>query len=279
MKKKVSKRIKSFDGTKIYYEISHPTQKNDNAIIFLHGLGGDLTAWNDERDYFFSEGVSSIAIDLRGHGYSDRSESKDFYNFNNFANDVLAVMKDAGFKKYSIVGHCFGGMITLTLEGNNPKSAENLILVDTGFKPPLLVEPLRKNPILLWILEEIVKNIPNFNLKGHADFKKYINTEDIDFRRLASDILHVSLRSYLLISENLFGYDASTLLDKISVPTLVVEGKKDTIFPPTIAKKLQKRIKKAEIDFIDNANHILVISNPIDLAREFERFLIKRKFI
>lgn len=273
------KQIKSFDGTKIYYESDYSKNSNDKAIIFLHGLGGDLTAWNKEREFFKEEGVSTIAIDLRGHGYSDRSDTKDFYKFSNFSNDVLSVMKDAGFNEYSVVGHCFGGMVTLVLEGNNPNTSKNIILVDTGFKPPLLVEPLRKNPILLWILEEIVNNIPNFKLSGHTDFSQFIGTNDIDFRRLTSDILHVSLRSYLLISENLFGYNATDLLNKILIPTLIIEGKLDTIFPPKIARELQKRIKKSEIDFIDGANHILVTSNPLDLSREIERFLIKRKFI
>lgn len=277
--KKKSRKIKSFDGTKIYYEKISVNTDKEHIVIFLHGLGGDLSAWDKEREYFHSEGISSIAIDLRGHGFSDRSENKEFYKFSNFADDVLAVMKEEKYKKYTIVGHCFGGMITLILEGNNPKSATNLVLVDTGFKPPLLIEPLRNNPVLLWILETFVSSIPNLRVLGHADFSKYIGTNDIDFRRLTSDILHVSLRSYLLISENLFGYDASKLLAKISIPTLVIEGKKDTIFPPNIAIELQRRIKRSEIDFIDGANHILVTSNPLDLAREIERFLIKRKFV
>jgi len=279
MTKKIKKKIKSFDGTKIYYESHRPDNRGEKAVVFLHGLGGDLSAWDKEVEFFTSEGVPTVAIDLRGHGFSDRSEKKEFYKFANFTKDVLAVMHDAKFKEYCIVGHCFGGMVTLLLEGNNPKSAKNLILVDTGFKPPLLIEPLKNNPLLLWILEAFVANIPNLRLLGHADFSKYIGTKDIDFRRLTSDILHVSLRSYLLISENLFGYDASSLLSKISIPTLVIEGKMDTIFPPNIAIELSKRIKKSEIDFIDGANHILVTSNPLDLSREIERFLIKRKFV
>lgn len=278
-KRRRSKKATSFDGAKINYEVSLPTKNKDLCIVFVHGLGGDLTAWDAERDFFHSEGVPSIAIDLRGHGFSDRSEDKDFYKMINFSKDIVEVMKKEGFQKYTIVGHCFGGMVSMILEANYPKTAKNLILVDTGYKPPLLIDPIRKNPFLIWMLEILVKSLPNFKLDGHADFNKYINTPDFDLRRLASDILHVSIRSYLLISENLFGYDATKLLDKITIPTLVVEGKKDTVFPPEIAKKLNERIKKSEIDYIDGANHILVISNPLDLSREFERFLIKHKFI
>lgn len=279
MKAKIGSRIRSFDGTKIYYD-KRPVNSNKNhAILFLHGLGGDLSVWDKERDFFSSEGIPTIATDLRGHGFSDRSDDLDFYKFDNFANDAIAIMKHEGYKKYTVVGHCLGGMVALVLEGSNPRSAENLVLVDTGFKPPLLIEPLRNNPILLWIIEKIVNNIPNFKIKGHADFNKFIGTKDVDLVRFVSDVLHVSMRSYLLISENLIGYNASKLLDRISVPTLIIEGEMDTIFPPDVARQLKKRIKRSEIDFINGANHILVTSNPLDLAREIERFLIKRGFL
>lgn len=105
MAKYEGKHIKSFDGTKIYYEVG-PGGK-DNCIVLLHGLGGDLSAWDKEKDYFQNEGVSTISIDLRGHGYSDRSDKEDFYKFTSFAKDVLEVMHEERFHNYSLVGHCF----------------------------------------------------------------------------------------------------------------------------------------------------------------------------
>jgi pimeloyl-ACP methyl ester carboxylesterase len=278
MQKRNGSYLKSFDGTKIYYEV-RGDGKRKNCLVLLHGLGGDLTAWDKEVEYFNSEGLSTIAIDLRGHGLSGRSKKSEFYKFTNFARDVVEVMKKEGFKKYSLIGRCFGGMVSLFLEAKYPKSSNNLILVDTSYKPPRFVEPVVRNPYLFKIFRLITKIVPDLRLKGHVNFDNFIGTNDIDLRRIISDVLHVSLKSYLLISENLVGYNAIDLLDKISVPTLVIEGKEDTIFPPEIAEKLKERIENSEIGYIDKANHILVINNPLDLAREIERFLIKQKFI
>lgn len=72
--------------------------------------------------------------------------------------------------------------------------------------------------------------------------------------------------------------DANKLLDQIKVPTLVVEGANDTIFPPEIAHYLHKRIKKSELDIIPNANHILVLNNPQDLEKSIEGFLKRINF-
>ena len=44
-----AKSFLSKDNTEIYYEISHPVKSHRHTLIFLHGLGGDLTAWYGEN--------------------------------------------------------------------------------------------------------------------------------------------------------------------------------------------------------------------------------------
>lgn len=122
------------------------------------------------------------------------------------------------------------------------------------------------------------KIFPNIAVYGHADFSQFIDTSDIDFKRLLSDMLHTSLKSYFTLCESLAGYNAKDLLDKISVPTLVVEGTNDTIFPPDIAEYLHQRIKTSQLDLIEGANHILVINNPKELEESIENFLTKINF-
>jgi pimeloyl-ACP methyl ester carboxylesterase len=81
------------------------------------------------------------------------------------------------------------------------------------------------------------------------------------------------LKTYLLASELLIEMPPETFLNKITVPTLVVEGVKDTIFPLEIAIAMQKRIKHSSIEFIEDANHILVLNNPGELSATIDRFL------
>lgn len=129
-----------------------------------------------------------------------------------------------------------------------------------------------------WIINLLLKVVPDTKRKGHADFNKFIGTNDINFKRILSDISHTSLKSYLMLADNLINMDAKALLDRISVPTLVVEGKNDTIFPPEVAKYLHSRIKNSELDLIEEANHILVLNNPQDLEKSIHSFLQKINF-
>lgn len=271
------KYFKSFDGAKIYY---HKTVKNKNKwLVFLHGFGGDLTAWSKERAYFTKLGISTLAMDLRGHGLSEKSQSSDFYHLKNFAKDLNLLLQHEQIKNPIIIGHCLGGMVAIYFQTMFPDQSKALILVDTSYKPPFIGSNFVAQAFLKQFFKLFSKIFPNIAVYGHADFNQFLDTADIDFKRLLSDILHTSLKSYLILCQSLVGFNAKKLLDKITVPTLVIEGTNDTIFPPDIAEYLHSRIKTSELDLIEGANHIIVINNPVELEESIANFLKKINFI
>lgn len=271
------KYFTSFDGAKIYY---HKTIRDKNKwLIFLHGLGGDLTSWDKERRYFTTLGISTIALDLRGHGFSERRDNKDFYKLENFAKDVATLIQTQSIDSVVVVGHCFGGMVSIYFQAEFPKSSKGLILIDTSYKPAFF----GKNFLPKTFLHEMINLLLNVSsdnrLHGHEKEVQFIGTNDIDLRRAFSDILHTSLKSYLMMFDTLLKVNAKKLLDKILVPTLIVEGTKDSIFPPKLAEALSKRIKKSQLELIEGANHIIVLNNPKALEKSIESFLQKINFI
>ena len=131
----MQKKITSFDGTQINYSLSKNSE-NDAYLVFLHGLGGDLTAWKKELNFFKSKGISTLAVDLRGHGKSDRPDLLDKYKLEYFARDVKTIIDHEKIKKLIIVGHCFGGVVTIMFHKLFPNLAKSYILVDTTYKAP-----------------------------------------------------------------------------------------------------------------------------------------------
>jgi pimeloyl-ACP methyl ester carboxylesterase len=258
------------DNVRIYYEIR---RNRLPCLVFLHGLGGNLTAWREEIKYYSSHGFSNIAIDLRGHGKSERPMSPSAYTFEKLANDVVQILEHENLKKYILVGHCYGGMVAMTAQALHPSLAQCLILVDSAHKLPWMARLFLNKIIAGPAISFLAQSLPDYRIEGEVNFSNFKGTGDWNFRRLASDILHTSLKSYLLNSRNLVGYDASELVKKIEIPTLIIEGRNDTVFPPSLAMDLNSRIKTSVTDFIPNANHILVINNPQELNREILNFL------
>ena len=103
------------------------------GLIFVHGNGAHAHWWSFLAP-FFLEDYSVAAIDLSGAGDSG---CRDRYTPEQFAQEVNAVCHDAGFGTDTIVvGHSFGGYITLKTGLLYHQDIEGIVLVDSAVRPP-----------------------------------------------------------------------------------------------------------------------------------------------
>lgn len=266
-----AKYLVSFDGAKICYD---PQIKNPNDYVFLliHGLGGNLESWAKIRSVMEKGGLSTVALDLRGHGYSSRSKKADYYKFSNFSKDIAKLIEEEKIKKPVLVGHCFGGMVALSTERDFPDLAAAMILIATGDKVPSFAKIARLGRLEQGILHLVASCFPDYYIRDYRDSRKYRYMYDFDYRRIISDILHVSVRGYLFIVEKLLGYDVEGILGEINIPVLIIEGEDDSIFPPKVGRHLKEKISRSKLVDIPGANHILVYNNPDEVAAEIVQF-------
>jgi len=103
------------------------------GLVLVHGNGAHAHWWSFLAP-FFLEDYRVVAIDLSGAGDSDH---RDHYTPEQFADEVLAVMRDAGFGTDTVVvGHSFGGFITLKTGLIYPEELSGIVLVDSAVRPP-----------------------------------------------------------------------------------------------------------------------------------------------
>jgi pimeloyl-ACP methyl ester carboxylesterase len=80
--------------------------------VLVHG-GAAHSRWWDHIAPLLTDGWRVVAVDLSGHGDSDR---RDRYSLDTWAREVLAVVAEAGTAAASVViGHSMGGLVTLRL--------------------------------------------------------------------------------------------------------------------------------------------------------------------
>jgi len=113
-------------GVRLAYEASGT---GEPAMLFVHG-------WCCDRSYFepqsrrFAAGHRVAALDLRGHGASDRPEpGHGNYDIETLADDALTVARDAGFALPVMVGHSMGGLVALACAAR-PGAVRAAVLVD-----------------------------------------------------------------------------------------------------------------------------------------------------
>jgi pimeloyl-ACP methyl ester carboxylesterase len=272
----MQKRVTSFDGTKINYDISR--HKGD-FIVLLHGAGESLTAWKKELTFFHRKGISTLAVDLRGHGKSQRPDSPDSYNLENFAKDLRAVLKKEKISNFVLVGHSLGGIVTIMFHKLYPTSAMAYILVDTTYKGPTKLKKIMdSHPFFVNIVNKILKkeNLRNKHF-SHVKYDKFAGAGDLNFFRNYSDLAHTSLKSWMFTFEKILNFNGVKILKSIRKPVLIIHGNNDSIFSILVAKKIKNIVTKSKLDIIPNANHIIVINNPKQLEIRILKFISRLK--
>jgi len=99
-------------------------------LVLLHGFGNDAHVWDD-----FAPAVApyyrTLALDLRGHGDSDRDPERR-YDYEFHLRDLETAFAALGIERLVLVGHSLGGRIATLFAGRHPKRLAGLVLVDSG---------------------------------------------------------------------------------------------------------------------------------------------------
>jgi pimeloyl-ACP methyl ester carboxylesterase len=99
----------------------------DRGVLLVHG-GAAHARWWDHVAPMLAEDRPVVAMDLSGHGDSDR---RDRYDVDRWAAEVLAVRAALGLSY--VVGHSMGGLATLRAGATEP--LPGVIAVDTPIRP------------------------------------------------------------------------------------------------------------------------------------------------
>ena len=265
----------SFDGTEVNYDI---LPGGRHFLVFLHGIGGDLKVWSQERHYFHRHGYSTLAIDLRGHGLSGRPKSPSDYNLECFARDLWEIIRKESVDSFSIIGHCFGGMVALMFEKIFPDLAASYVLIDCACKAPIqLHEAFRDHPFFVHLLNSILerKDLHSRHF-SHVDPKAFAGTGEWNLLRIFSDIAHTSLKSWIFTYESLSKFNGISSLKNLNRPALIIEGASDSIIPVFEAYRMKKFIRNSILEIIPKENHIIVLNNPKVIEKEIYSFIINQ---
>ncbi|AZD28478.1 MULTISPECIES: alpha/beta hydrolase [Pseudomonas] len=102
-------------------------------VIALHG-------WLDNANSFARlaprlRGLRIVALDMAGHGHSGHRPLGASYALWDYVYDVLQVAEQLGWKRFGLLGHSLGAIVSLVLAGSLPERVSHLALID-GVIPP-----------------------------------------------------------------------------------------------------------------------------------------------
>lgn len=276
--------------------------KDNQTLVLMHGLGRDLHQW----DFVFeslSKDFDVVAFDLLGYGLSGDLDNTEI-NITFPIWVMERVFDELELKDVVLLGESFGGLLALEYTIKNPYSKlcpnriKKLILMDSaglgrkiawGWRLatiPILGEAIIETDALYPEHDGIPIKQPGVSLRLFANFLKYIFLRWTKWGRIKDRLSRKDYNNIRLLryAVNMRGQKDAVnrydVLNRISVPTLILHGLEDNIFPLAQAKRAYKKLKKTLNDkvvfylFID-ATHFPAGDCPEEFIKVVKEFCLR----
>ena len=287
MMKAVPKEVgyfKSFDGTKIYYEV----RGQGRPLVLAYGIGCLMNHWLPQIKYF-SQKYQVIVFDYRAHHNSEMPLDHSQISIDALARDVHSLTDHLGLTKASFWGHSFGAQVLLRAFDIRPSSFENLVFVNGFASDPISsmfgnglasqAFQLAKNGFdvapntFSYLWKQIVNNplsVHSTALLGGFNIQ-LTSLKDIEI--YLKGVAAMDLNAFLRLFDNMMKYDGRPVYDRIEIPTLVIGGKKDAVTPQKYQEEMHLKIKKSEFMMVPFGSHCTQLDMPDLVNLRIEKFL------
>jgi len=259
------KNLRLPDGQKIAY--LHKKGKSP-CIVLIHGLGANSTIWEQEFNFFAEKGCEVLSFDLRGHGRSNCNKS---FGFNTFSQDLNHILEKLEIKKSILVGHSMGGLIALDFYQKFKGKVMSIILINSSYavnmKTVKLSFPMKFFGInAINIVSRTRKKKPKY--RNFQKFKKHSDLALLCGAYPSSS----SLKFRIKLIFDMIKLDFSSILRKINVTVLIIDGKNDEIFRAGIGKQISEAIPNSKFHLI-SGGHLIILKNPMNINHLIDSFL------
>ena len=260
------------DGMQIRYR----DEGEGSLVVFVHGIGRSLEDWNEQYALLAGRGYRVISLDLPGFGESDALSVP--YSLPAFARALDAFLGALGITEPAhMVGNSLGGAVSMRLAVDAPHRVRSLVLVDSagfGREVALPVRLMSVRPI-----GKVLLGKPSLDATRRLELSLFHNPEFVTDERVQ---LAYGLTSQPHSTEVFLNTAAvlgtirgareewrRELIDGLTarpVPTLVVWGEQDKIFPVEQLAAAGTLLPHARTHAFPNTGHFPQIERAEDFA-------------
>ena len=222
------------------------------ALIFLHAFPLDRAMWTPQTSAL-ADGWRCLTIDTRGFG---ESAAVPPFSVERYADDVVAVLDDAGVEKATIVGLSMGGYIALALWRRSPERVRALVLADTRAGADGPDTRQRRHELIALARTQGVAAVVDRQIVGLLGKTTRATRPEVEARaRVIAE--SASVDGIVGALEALLARpDSTPTLSTITVATLVVVGDEDVITPQKEARAMHEQIRGSRLEVISPAGHL-----------------------
>jgi len=248
-------------------------------VLLLHGGPGFTHEYLEAFDsYFPGAGIEYFYYDQLGSAYSDQPDDGDLWELPRFVDEVEQVRKALGLDatNFYLFGHSWGGLLAIEYALRYPGSCKGLIISGMVSSIPAYNEYAEK--VLMPEMDpKVVAEIKALESAGKTEGPRYMellmpNHYEKHILRMPGDqwpdpvlraFKHMNPKVYVPMqgpsefgaSGKLAGWDRTADLEKLTMPTLVIGARYDTM-DPKFMEMMSKKVKRGRYLYCANGSHL-----------------------
>lgn len=240
-------------------------------LVMIHGLLVNHREWDSVAAHLDVH-FRCLRPDLPGCGASAKPSPERFsYRVEAHAEVLAAFIESTSEGPVELCGHSMGGAVALVLAADYPHLVKRLSILDYScfpfplpLKGQLALVPRVGNVIFRYLYRRPVFNRyfkDDVYAPGHPLDRQRLNEYYRDFDSPGGRDAAYASMVHLLKSEHLIAK-----LEKVHVPTLVLWGDKDPLFPVQLASQMVENLPDAQLEVLKESGHAPNEEQPARVA-------------
>ena len=232
-------------------------------VLLLPGLGDPAETWEEAMSALAKAGYHAVALDLPGHGASDKPRDPAAYRLRSITSLLDTVADELGARRLALVGVSLGGLVAAHYAASQPERvAAQALVAPAGLSPEL-------TPFLRWLARPIIghflaappKGLLRRGLRAMVRQQRAVPEAFVEtyyrYRHTAgaaSALVHIMRQG---IAKGQLRPDAllPLRLRDCGVPTLLVLGRDDPLVPHRQGEALVAAMPSASLWLVPECGH------------------------
>ena len=159
------------DGVAVRVAESGGGSPHARPVLLVHGWGASIYMWRDWFAPLAESGYRVVALDLPGHGLSDKPSDEGRYRLASLTATVREVIASVGLVRPHVVAQSMGGTIALDLAAGSEPAIGRLVLVNPACfgkvrllplaqrASPKVVEPMLARLVPRWVVDRAHRRV------------------------------------------------------------------------------------------------------------------------
>lgn len=246
--------------------ISYTDVGNGNPLVLIHAFPTDERLWDPQREEL-KKYFRVITLDLWGFGKSASANGRAI-TMTEYADEVKKLLDELHIDKAIIGGESMGGYIALAFYEKYADSVDGLILSDTQSIADSEETKQKREATAIDVLEHgTEKLIESFmpkalTARAPEQTKRFLKNilKAQNSNAVASALRGMALRN-----------DTSYLLQKSTLPILIITGEEDTLISPQQSENMHQAAKNSRLVVLSNAAHL----SNLERADEWNKAVVE----